>query len=185
MNIDKNDMSYAYANRHIKTHYEQLIRYFEEMSNYFSRKFGIRYPDSEEIKQEAMIVAVNAIDKYDITKKSTPFSYFYKVINVAFMYHLRKQKMKADRRPKTCNIDAFSDIGTDFEEFENDNEIISVNGRNFEKSDLISKTKTAVVFAQKAIKIRDLNERDNFINSEADEFIKKIVKGYIHKKEKR
>lgn len=183
MNIDKTAMEIAYANRQDPAAHRELLEYFAQMADYFAKKFGVRYSDREEIKQEAMMVAVNAIPKYNPNKKSTPFSYFYKVFNTAFMYHLRKQKMKADRRPKTCSIDAFSNIGTDFEEFSGEGEeFIEVGGMHFTREDVIEKTKNATKLAKKAMKLTDEKQRESLINKEEDEFIRTVAWGYIEKK---
>lgn len=185
MNIDKQEMETAYLNRQDPSAMRELLGYFDEMADYFGKKFGIRYPDREEIKQEAMMVAVKAIPKYNPTKKSTPFSYFYKVFNVAFMYHLRKQKMKADRRPKTCSIDAFSNLGTEFPAFVDEDEMVTVGGHNYLKEELVEKTKIGIKLAKRANKLSDDDQCFAMIDAHEDELVKTVARGYIEHKCKR
>ena len=184
MNINKEEMSIAFDRRNETFYKNKLIHFFNQMSNYFANKFAIRYESREDIKQEAMIVAFKALDKYDKSKNSTPFSYFYKVFHIAFLYHLRKQKMKKDHSVHTCSIDLLPNEGEDVTQYKNDEEYITYDGNIFEKEDLIKKIKKASYLAKKIIKVDDI-EAKKMMNEIEDNFIKNFVIKYIEKRRKK
>lgn len=182
MNIDKKLMEIAYNRRAEPVYNAELMGYFEQMSNYFARKFAVKASDRSDLKQEALIVAVKALEKYKSAKKSTPFSYFYKVFHTAFMYHLRKQKMKNDRRPKTCSLEVLPNLGTAFEEFPNEENLIAVNGEIYIKEELYEKVRIATKLARKAMKLSNRVQRKKLIEENEDLFVKDFAYRYIDKR---
>lgn len=108
MNIDKQAMETAWQNRHDDRYMNELMGYFDQMAHFFANKFKIRSWLREEFMQESTIYAIKALDKYKPSKKSTPFSYFYKVFYTGFLYLMRREKMKSDKRPKMCSFESFS-----------------------------------------------------------------------------
>ena len=183
LNIDKTQMELAYANRSNPAQYRELIHYFEQMSEHFVKKFGIKSNVRDEIKQEALIVAVKAIDKYDPSKKSTPFSYFYKVFHTAFLYHLRKMKNKSDKRVQTCSLDAFDNIHGEesFRYVEDDEHYVEFDGDVFDKQDLQNKIKEAKSIGMKMMKTKSALSRQKLIQ-DSDPVVKKIAKQYYDNK---
>jgi DNA-directed RNA polymerase specialized sigma24 family protein len=165
----------------------ELMGYFEQMSNYFASKFGIKPSDREDIKQEVMIVAFKALDKY-VKTKSNPFSYFYKVFHTAFMYHLRKQKMKKDHRPVTCSIEVFKDIKGQEDIFEDrryEDQLVSIGGHTFDKTEVAEKLASALKFVKRVIKTENIKDQKKMIMMHPDNFVRDLGLRYLEKHRKR
>lgn len=185
MNIDKQKMATAFDRRAEPEYNQELMGYFEQMSNYFAGKFAIKMSDRDDLKQEALIVAVKALEKYDTTKKSTPFSYFYKVFHVAFMYHLRKQKMKKDRRPVTCSIENYTNLSSgEYEVIDHEDEIMTVNGKTYNRNELFSMVKEGAKLAKKAMKLTPA-KRIKLIEEGTRPFVKEFAYEYIKKRSRK
>ena len=147
MNIDKQLMEQAWMDRSDPRSMTILMGYFDEMAHYFANKFKIKSWYREDYIQESIIYAVKALDKYQPSKKSTPFSYFYKVFYTGFLYLMRREKMKDDKRPKFCSYEAFSSSlsrdNLDYEDNqglaapeEDEESFIYIDGRCFEREDV-------------------------------------------------
>lgn len=170
MNIDKQSMELAWNNRDNPKSMNELIGYFDEMAHYFANHFKIRSWLREDFMQEATIYAFKAIEKYNPKVKSTPFSYFYKVFYTGFLYLMRREKMKADKRPKLCSFEAFSNSlsrdNLEYEEthyvnpYEKEESFIYIDGKCFEKEALKQAVKEA-----KKLKKAGIFESDNQLTS--------------------
>ena len=171
MNIDKQAMETAWNNRHDVVYMNELMSYFDQMAHYFANKFKIRSWFREDYIQESTIYAIKALEKYQPSKKSTPFSYFYKVFYTGFLYLMRREKMRADKRPKFCSYEAFSNsLSRDNLEYEDshfaapsgdeEETFIYINGVCFEREAVKEAVKEA-----KKLKRKGIFESDNEITS--------------------
>jgi len=93
MNINKDEMEYAWNNRKDPKQLNILMECFRQMAQHMANRFKIKPDRMDDFKSEAMITALKGIEKYNPTKRSRAFSYFYKVFYISFMYQLRKQKI--------------------------------------------------------------------------------------------
>jgi RNA polymerase sigma factor (sigma-70 family) len=177
-------MALAFANRSDPRYLNILMGHFEQFANYFASQFAIKPSEREDIKQEAIIVAVKALEKYN-PSKSTPFSYFYKVFHTAFLYHLRKNKMKRDHRPQTCSIEAFSDIKGQEDVVVYEENLITINGHILNKDEVPSKVKEATKFVKKIIKSTSSGSQKREIAKHPDPFVRDFSLRYLEKHRKR
>lgn len=186
MYIDKEDMELAYYERSNPDQYNKLLDYFDQMTDYFTRRLKVKNSLKDDYKQEALIHAVNSIEKYDPSKQSTAFSYFYKVIYMAFLYQLRKTKNKNDRRVKTCSLDIYDNIQNEdafkYDEFEDLNDFFMIGQESFSNHDIQNRIKEAKKHARKLLKIPSTKSRNHQINQIQDVLVRKIVSELILKK---
>jgi len=177
MNIDKAKMSIAYHNKFNKNSYNELIGYFYELANFFANKAGISSYYKEDYVQQAVERAVNKIDLYDpkhVNKegnKSAVFSYFYKLIYMEIRYRMRETRLKRERRPSTCSFEAISAIIEDRHSEdniiaiteENQDKYIIIDGRVFNRNEIIEAIKKAKKLLSKAKKntlfVPDTNDK--------------------------
>jgi len=155
MDINKQAMEYAWLHKDEERYMNELMGYFNQLAHYFANKFKIRSWLREEFMQESTIYAIKALDKYQPSKKSTPFSYFYKVFYTGFLYLMRREKQKSDKRPKMCSFEAFSSsLSRDNLEYEenrglaapspeDEESFIYINGECFDKERVIEAVREA------------------------------------------
>lgn len=105
MNINKQRMEYVYKNRHIKKNENELMDYFFQIARRHANHLKIDYNIREDYIQETVSTAIKSLEKYDPTKNSKAFSYFYKVIYMRFLWLLRRDNNKKKRRPATSSFD--------------------------------------------------------------------------------
>ena len=192
MNIDKTEMAYAWDNRSDPEQYNKLLGYFQEMVDYFANYYHISYALRDDFKQEGLITAFKAIEKFDPSKKSSPFSYFYKVISIAFLYWLRREKQKKDARPAVCSIEKLentltddrSDIETQYED-----KYIEIDGKTYEKDKLLAAVKEAKSLTRRYKLVLKRNKfysekTEEYISVE-DDLVKMSLKTLLEKREKK
>lgn len=163
MDINKQAMEYAWHHKDEEKYMNELMRYFDQLAHYFANHFKIRSWLREEFMQESTIYAIKALDKYQPSKKSTPFSYFYKVFYTGFLYLMRREKQKSEKRPKFCSYEAFSSsISRDNLEYEenhglaapspeDDESFIYINGECFEREAVKEAVRDAKKLKRKGI----------------------------------
>lgn len=167
MNIDKLAMETAWINRSDPKEYRRLMSYIEEMSNHFASRFKIHSNIREDIMQEVRFTAVGAIDKYQVEKKSSVFSFFYRTIYIAFIYFLRKDYNKNKKRISTCSYDVISNtIGDDNDGNLNEpsyvydeDEMIEIDGMVFIKEDILNAASIAKkIYKKKNLKASEIED---------------------------
>lgn len=170
MNIDKQAMAYAFKHRAETKYMNELVGYFEEMAKFFANHFKISSWHRDDFISEAKIYAYKAIPKYDVKKKSTPFSYFYKIFYIGFLYLMRKENMRVKNGPHICSYDAFSNSVNEDNEMEfprsSEESHFVIEGKSYEKDRVAAALKEAKRLAKKGVPARDIE----------DELVKMIVK---------
>jgi len=160
LNIDKVAMEAAWTNRSNPTDYRTLLMYIDEMAKYFASRLKINQNVRDDILQEVRIAAIGAIEKYQVARKSTVFSFFYRTIYTACIYFLRKDYHKSLRSLSTCSYDVVSNVIGD-EGDSNPNEpsymdredaIIEVSGMVFNKEEILK----AAVEAKRLYRKKDI-----------------------------
>jgi len=192
MNIDKKEMAQVWANRANPENMNKLVGYFMEMASQIAGKMKLSSYYREDYAQAAATHAFNCVEKYKPEKKSNPFSYFYKMIMLAVLYEMRRDKNKRDRAPSVCSWDKLmnttkdEDFSSKYEDsslYDNDDEdrIIQISDKVYSHKDI----KDKMVEAKKQIKLQKLVLFENEIYSEKhkvfveiDDILKKLM---IHK----
>lgn len=167
MNIDKLAMETAWINRSDPKEYRRLMGYIEEMAGYFASRFKIHSNIRDDIMQEVRFTAVGAIDKYQLARKSSVFSFFYRTIYTAFIYFLRKDYNKNQKRISTCSYDVVSNtIGDDNDSNPNEpsyvcdeDKMVEVDGMVFVKEDILNAASIAKkIYRKKDLKISEIED---------------------------
>lgn len=167
MNIDKLAMESAWTNRADPKEFRRLMGYIEEMAGYFASRFKIHSNIRDDILQEVRFTAVGAIEKYEVQRKSSVFSFFYRTIYTAFIYFLRKDYNKNQKRVSTCSYDVVSNtIGDEGDSNPNEpsyvtdeDRMIEVDGMVFIKEDILkAATEAKKIYRKKDLKISDLDD---------------------------
>jgi DNA-directed RNA polymerase specialized sigma24 family protein len=197
LNIDKKKMDQAWVNRDKdpRAMYE-LIGYFQEMAEYFARKFGINYYYRDDYISESLDQAQRALTNFNLNK-STTYSYFYKVMSNSFRYSLRRDGRKRDKMPNMCSYDELANMASgkayddgyhlaDPESLEEDDtNQVMFQGKQFDKEDLIALVKEGKSLARKVNKMSSSEAKEHFINKIESKLLKECVLGIISKKEAR
>lgn len=185
MDIVKADMKRAWENRHEEKYMNELVLNFYELANYFVNKAGISNYYKEDYVQAAVERAVKKADLFNPHhinnegKVSAVFSYFYKLIYLEVRYRMRDTRQKKERRPNTCSYETISAIIEDSNSEQNivsitqedEDKYIIIDGRVFNKDEVIEAAKQARKLLNKAKKNAD------FVPETDDE----IVLEFYHK----
>ncbi len=195
MNIDKKKMDEAWKNRNKdpKAMFE-LMGYFNQMAEYFARKFGINSYYREDYISESLDQAQRALSNVNLDK-STTYSYFYKVISNSFRYSLRRDGRKRDKMPSMCSYDELANMasGHAYEEGyhladpvslgEEDSNQVMFAGQQYNRDDLIALVREGKTLARKVNKLSSKEAKEAFINKIESTLLRQCVLGIISKKE--
>jgi len=157
MEINKQEMKDAFYSRNEERSQAKLIAMYYEMANYFVNKAKISSWHKEDYVQYAVARACRKEHLYDPNhinkegKVSAVFSYFYKLIYMEIRYRMRETRQKKERRPGTCSYDKISAIVEDQHSADNITEIngenedtfVMIDGRVYERNEVIEAMKTA------------------------------------------
>jgi len=199
MNIDKKEMAQVWANRSNPEDMNKLVGYFMEMASQIAGKMKLSSYYREDYAQAAATHAFNCVNKYKPEKKSNPFSYFYKMIMLAVLYEMRKDKNKKEKSPSVCSWDKLmnttkdEDFSSKYEDsslYESDDEdrIIQISDKVYSHKDI----KEKMIDAKKQIKTQKLvlfegeiysEKHDVFVDID-DELKKLMIYKIIEKKNK-
>ena len=134
MNIDKVKMDAAWKRRDMN----ELFHCFRQLGNFMSRKFQIKYSDRDDFESTALETAFKGIEKFNPTKGSHAFSYFYKIYYISFIYQLRKKKngLKAKYSHISLDYDAAIRTYLDQEMSTQFNTVYSIGGKNYSQEEV-------------------------------------------------
>lgn len=198
MDIDKKEMAQVWAERSNPENMNKLVGYFMEMASQIAGKMKLSSYYREDYAQAAATHAFNCVDKYKPEKKSNPFSYFYKMIMLAVLYEMRKDKNKRDKSPSVCSWDKLmnttkdEDFSSKYEDsslYENDDEdrIIQIGGNIFTHKEIKVKMNEAKksIKTQKLVLLQDeiYSEKHN-VFVDIDDSLKKLMIYKIIEKKK-
>lgn len=197
LNIDKKKMDLAWKNRDKDPRaMYKLVDYFQQMAEYFARKFGINSYYREDYISESLDQAQRALTNFNLEKSST-YSYFYKVMSNSFRYSLRRDGRKRDKMPRMCSYDELSNMVPDvvYEEsyqlidpsslHEEDTNMVIFNGQQFNKDDLVALVREGKNLAKKVNKLSSQEAKEAFINKIEYGLLRDCVLGIITKKDER
>lgn len=163
-------MEQAFLNRESDINSQkELIGYFFQMARYHCQRLKIDYNVREDYIQEAVSLAYKKSDKYDPSKNSAAFSYFYKVIYITILYALRRDNNKKKRGVTFSSFDLLElSIGDErydtlIPEEEND-VLVSIDGNIMEKGNVVR----AVKEARKSYRKYKKSENSNMIPVDPD-----------------
>lgn len=167
MNIDKEAMEAAWIGRSDPRQYDILMGYIDEIARFFASRLKINENMRDDILQEVRLTAADAIEKYQIQRKSTIFSFEYRTIYIAMLYFLRKDYNKNKRRITTCSYDVISNtIGDDVESenpyepsyVEEENQIISIDGNIYLKEEICEAAGKAKKLCKKKVDLSSIDD---------------------------
>lgn len=163
MEIDKKRMEQAYINREKDPKAQrELIDYFFQLAHYHARRLKVDYKVREDYIQDAVSVAYKKADRYDPSRGSSAFSYFYKAVYMTILYDLRRDNNKKKRGPAFSSFDLIEPtINDENSEILLDEEkpdiMVEVNGRVMNRVEVIRAVKEARKQYKKYKKTEDTN----------------------------
>lgn len=158
--------------------FNKLIQMFYQFASYFANNYTINQKYIEEFKQEAIIDALKGIKKYNINK-SNPFSYFYSLFSRAFLYYLRKEKDKSDRKPNICSLDLLNENIQDCIETN-----IFNNNVNYNLDVILSDTYNEIQLINQEFDINSLKQFSKLKGKDLDLLEKELKMNIINLKER-
>jgi len=167
LNIDKLEMESAWINRADPKEFKKLMKYMDEMICYFVSRFKVHSNLREDIIQEVRFSSLGVIEKYQVERKSSVFSFFYRAIYIAVIYFLRKDFNKNKRRIATCSYDIISNsVGDDNDSNPNepsyldeDNSLLEIDGKIFVKEDIFKAASIAKkIYRKKDLKLSEIED---------------------------
>lgn len=163
MNIDKKEMERALINRKKDPKAErELMDCFFQMAQYHVQRLKVDYKIREDYIQEAVSAAYKNLEKYDPSRGSTAFSYFYKAIYMTVLYNLRRDNNKRKRGPAFSSFDLVEPTVDDENsqillDEEKSDSIVQINGKVMNRMDMINAVKEARKQYKKYKKTADTN----------------------------
>lgn len=163
MDIDKKEMEQALINRKNDPQAERkLMDCFFQIAQYHVQRLKVDYKIREDYVQEAVSAAYKNLEKYDPSRGSTAFSYFYKAIYMTILYNLRRDNNKRKRGPSFSSFDLVEPT-VDDESYEvllgeeKPDSMVQINGKVMNRVDMINAVKEARKQYKKYKKTEDTN----------------------------